>query len=879
MINEIKKHEKERAKKNKIAVRTIIFVVAISLVFIVCAITLYVSISDRIINNAIQSMEELAVHDEQSITMNLENRWNNIVSAETILRARNVKSLDALQTELKAYADSLDCLNISLMTGNGEAHNSDGTVTNEKQLLKSLSDFDEKYIVRWNEDENREAGSTESPSDVMILGLKITPIMVEGKSFQYLYLRSSVEAIQYELAIDCYDGQGFSSIIDYNGNFVIKRNNDEGVKYKDNFFVEFLGGVITSGPNVNDIQRKIRNVNDTEEFSITFTNMYGEKKIITFANMEVLKAYFVIAVDRSVFEKQSFHLMQITAALIIVMLIGIVSITLLLLRSHSQNKLIDEEFEYSKKMAELYIKAEQANKSKSTFLNSMSHDIRTPMNAILGFTNLAKMHIDNRAQVQDYLEKITQASNHLLALINDVLDMSRIESGKITLEEKEENLAEILHGLIDIIQSDIKAKQLQLFVNTVNVKNENVYCDKLRLYQVLLNLLSNAVKFTPAGGIIYVKVVQKESEKEGYGKYEFHVKDTGIGMSENFIRHIFEPFTRERTSTVSGIQGTGLGMSITKNIVDMSSGDIWVDSKQGEGSLFIVTLDYRFVESEKDESTASEELKTALSGHRALIIDDDINNCKSIGCMLKSFSMEEKSLHLGKEALYEAKKAFDEDKPYDLFIVDYMLPDFDGIELTAKLRQLVGSEVPIVIVTVYDWADVLDKGKEAGVTKFVSKPLFISDVKRFLGELFLNNKEEDDKPDSLEDGKFKNKRILLTEDNELNAEIAMTLLEEAGFSVEHAENGQICVDMMKEKPAGYYNLVLMDVQMPVMNGYEASKAIRALDDKAKSEITIVAMTANSFKEDVEAAYEAGMNAHLGKPIDIPKLFELLKEIL
>lgn len=294
-------------------------------------------------------MEELAVHDEQSITMNLENRWNNIVSAETILRERNVKSLDTLQTELKAYADSLECLSISLMTGDGEAHNSDGTVTNEKQLLKSLSDFDEKYIVRWNEDENREAGSTESPSDVMILGLKITPIMVEGKSFQYLYLRSSVEAMQYELAIDCYDGQGLSSIIDYNGNFVIKRNNDEGVKYKDNFFVEFLGGVITSGPALNEIQKKIRDVNDTEEFSITFTNMYGEKKIITFANMEVLKAYFVIAVDRSVFEKQSVHLMQITAALIIVMLIGIVSITLLLLRSHSQNKLIDEEFEYSKK--------------------------------------------------------------------------------------------------------------------------------------------------------------------------------------------------------------------------------------------------------------------------------------------------------------------------------------------------------------------------------------------------------------------------------------------------------------------------------------------------------------------------------------------------
>lgn len=878
MESEIKLLGRKRADRSKIAIRTIVVIMVIFAVFAGCAVALYFSISDRIINNAIQSMEELAIHDEQTITMNLKNRWRNIKGVQTMLRSRNIKSLDALQKELAIESGALECLSISLLTEDGESYNSDGTVTEEKQLVKSLSSFDDKYIVRWNEESKQEAGSLESNSDVMILGLKILPIMVEGKSFQYIYCRFAIDDMQYELAIDCYDGHGFSSIIDYNGNFVIKRNNSEGVKYKDNFFVEFLGGNITNGYSVNEIQRKIRNENDTEEFSLTFTNMYGEKKIVTFANMEVLEAYFVIAVDRSVFEKQSVYLMQITAALIVVMLIGISGVTLLLLRSHNQNKLIEEELEYSAKIAELYSKAEQASKSKSTFLNSMSHDIRTPMNAILGFTNLAEMHIESRDQVEDYLAKIKQASNHLLALINDVLDMSRIESGKIRLEEKEENLAEILHGLIDIVQSDIKAKQLELFVDTVNVTNERVFCDKLRLNQVLLNLLSNAVKFTPSGGKISVKIVQKPSEKEGYGKYEFHVKDTGIGMSQNFMRHIFEPFTRERTSTVSGIQGTGLGMSITKNIVDMSKGDIWVDSKPGEGSLFIVTLDYKFADEINDNSEMNE-LADVIGGLKVLIVDDDINNCKSAGAMLEGFGMVQKCCRLGEDALNEAQRAADEGEQYDLYLIDYMLPDFDGIYLTKKLRAIVGDKPPIVIITVYDWADILDEGKSAGVTEFVSKPLFISDAKRMLCSVFGKDNNEEKKAESLEDEKFKDKRILLTEDNELNAEIAMTLLEEAGFTVEHAENGQVCVDMLKDKPAGYYDLILMDVQMPVMDGYEATRCIRAMEDKSRSEIKIVAMTANSFKEDKDAAYEAGMNAHLGKPIDIPKLFELLKEIL
>lgn len=399
--------------------------------------------------------------------------------------------------------------------------------------------------------------------------------------------------------------------------------------------------------------------------------------------------------------------------------------------------------------------ANRANKAKSTFLSNMSHDIRTPMNAIVGFTTLAMSRIDQKEQVEEYLRKIMTSGNHLLSLINDVLDMSRIESGKIRLEEMPCNLSDIIHGLHNIVQADVHAKQLELHMDTTDMANENVYCDKLRLNQILLNLLNNSVKYTNAGGMVSFRVIEKPDVLKGYASYEFQIKDTGIGMSEEFVGHIFEPFERERNSTISGIQGTGLGMAITKNIVDMMNGSIEVKSKQGVGTEFIVRLKFRLQEKEKEKQS---------------------------------------------------------------------MPESENTE-----------------------------GKTAG-----------------------DDLNTDDKAGSMS---IRTGCILLVEDNELNKEIAEAILSEAGFCVETAENGQVALDMLKRAKPEHYQLVLMDVQMPIMDGYEATKAIRALENPVLSDIPIIAMTANAFEEDKKEALKRGMNAHIAKPFDVKTLFDTLDKLL
>lgn len=416
---------------------------------------------------------------------------------------------------------------------------------------------------------------------------------------------------------------------------------------------------------------------------------------------------------------------------------------------------IRNEMEKKNQLEKALLQANKANEAKSAFLSNMSHDIRTPMNAIVGFTTLALTHTDNKEQIEEYLKKIMTSGNHLLSLINDVLDMSRIESGKIQLEEKPCSLPDILNGLQSILQADIDAKQLELCMDTVDVLDEEIYCDKLRLNQVLLNLLSNAVKYTEAGGTVSLRLTEKSGAPGGCANYEFYIKDTGIGMSEEFVSHIFEPFERERNSTISGIQGTGLGMAITKNIVDMMNGSIEVKSKQNVGTEVIVSFTFCLC-SEVKESQAIPELKN----RKQLVVNTD----------------EEKGIG----------------------------------EKTANLQT---------------------------------------------------------------------GRILLVEDIEINQEIAVTILEEAGYCTEVAENGQIAVDMLKSSEPGYYQIVLMDIQMPKMNGYDATKAIRDLENKELASIPIIAMSANAFEEDKQEALKCGMNGHIAKPIDIKNLFDTLNEIL
>ena len=518
--------------------------------------------------------------------------------------------------------------------------------------------------------------------------------------------------------------------------------------------------------------------------------------------------------------------------------------------------------------------AENANRAKSTFLSSMSHDIRTPMNAIIGFTTLAVSHLDDKERVKEYLTKILASGNHLLSLINDILDMSRIESGKIQLDETEVNLSDVLHDIKTIVSGQIYAKQLELYMDAMDVTDEDVYCDKTRLNQVLMNLLSNAIKFTPAGGTVSVRVRQLAGKVGGCGQYEFRVKDNGIGMSQAFAQKIFEPFERERTSTVSKIQGTGLGMAITKNIVDMMGGTIEVQTEQGKGTEFIIRVPLRA----QAEHRPVEKI-TELEGLKALVVDDDFNTCDSVTKMLVKVGMRSEWTLSGKEAVLRARQSIEMSDAYHAYIIDWRLPDMNGIEVTRQIRSL-NDDTPIIILTAYDWSDIEVEAKAAGVTAFCSKPMFLSDLRETLMSA-LGQKRTDPAqellPEKEED--FKGRTILLVEDNELNREIALEILRECGFQVDTAENGAVAVEKVRTSAPGRYDLVLMDVQMPVMDGYTATRQIRALEDPALAGIPILAMTANAFDEDRRNALASGMNGFLSKPIMVGDLVQELRKIL
>ena len=560
--------------------------------------------------------------------------------------------------------------------------------------------------------------------------------------------------------------------------------------------------------------------------------------------------------------------------------VAVVLLTILMLLQKARKaeaaarKAASDTQELNAKLQVAVEKAESANRAKSTFLSNMSHDIRTPMNAIIGFTTLALSNIDDTDRVKDYLGKTLASSNHLLSLINDVLDMSRIESGKIHLEEVEVNLSDVLHDLKTIVSGQIYAKQLELYMDVMDVTDEDVYCDKTRLNQILLNLLSNAIKFTPAGGTVSVRVRQLAGKVRGCGQYEFRIKDNGIGMSQEFAQKIFEPFERERTSTVSRIQGTGLGMAITKNIVDMMGGTIEVQTAQGKGTEFTVCVPMRA----QTEQRPVEKI-TELEGLKALVVDDDFNTCDSVTKMLVKVGMRAEWTLSGKEAVLRARQALEMSDVYHAYIIDWRLPDMNGIEVTRQIRSL-HDDTPIIILTAYDWSDIEVEAKAAGVTAFCAKPMFMSDLRETLMSA-LGQKSADAVQGLLpeKNADFKGKHILLVEDNELNREIAQEILREYGFLVDSAENGAVAVEKVSTAAPGSYDLVLMDVQMPIMDGYTATRKIRALDDPARAKLPILAMTANAFVEDRRNALESGMNGFLSKPIVIGDLVQELHKIL
>ena len=515
--------------------------------------------------------------------------------------------------------------------------------------------------------------------------------------------------------------------------------------------------------------------------------------------------------------------------------------------------------------------AVHANKAKSEFLSNMSHDIRTPMNAIVGMTAIATANIDDRQQVQNCLKKITLSSRHLLGLINDVLDMSKIESGKLTLNVDQVSLREVMDSIVSIAQPQVRSKHQQFDVFIHDISTENVCCDSIRLNQVLLNILGNALKFTPDGGLIQVSLYEEDSPKgEEYVRTHIIVKDNGIGMTQEFKEKIFESFVREDSARVRRTEGSGLGMAITKYIVDTMGGTIEVESELGKGSEFHVTLDLERAETPEEEMILPE--------WNILVVDDDQQLCESTTASLKSIGVKADWALTAEGALEMLEHRAQLRDHYHIILLDWKLPDMDGISAAKEIRRRFGDETPIMLISAYDWSEIEADAREAGITGFISKPLFRSTL--FYGlKPFIDNASA--AAEQLHEEKyadFTGRRILLAEDNDLNWEIASELLSSLGMELDWAENGKICVEKFLASPPGFYDAVLMDLRMPVMTGYEATAAIRALD-RPDRDIPIIAMTADAFSEDIKKCLDAGMNAHVAKPIDIRELSRLLEKFI
>ena len=531
--------------------------------------------------------------------------------------------------------------------------------------------------------------------------------------------------------------------------------------------------------------------------------------------------------------------------------------------------LIKKERQQEMALQAAFDAAEAASKAKTDFLSNMSHDIRTPMNGIIGMTAVAVAHLDEKDRVRDSLQKITQASKHLLSLINEILDMSKIESGKVDLVEEEFNLSDLVDNLLAMTSPQIEAHHHALSVNISGVTHEAVIGDSLRIQKVFTNLMSNAVKYTPDGGKIRLSITEKPSGQAKVGCYEFVFEDNGIGMEADFLDKVFEPFVRAKDDHVNHIQGTGLGMPISRNIVRMMGGDIKVESQRGVGSRFTVTMYLKLQEAQQihyDRFVALD----------VLVADDDALSLESCCGMLGDFGINAEGVSSGAEAVERVVEHHAQNRDYFACILDWKMPDMDGIATTRAIRGAVGADVPIIIISAYDWSDIEQEARAAGANAFISKPLFRSRLAKTFSVLLGEEEIAQAEPlVELGDIDLTGKRALLVEDNELNAEIATEILGMTGILVERAVDGIQAVDLVTDCPDGYYDIIFMDIQMPRMNGYDAARAIRAMDRSYCRQVPIVAMTANAFAEDVHAAKTVGMNEHIAKPLDLNILAKTL----
>jgi len=770
----------------------------------------------------------------------------------------------AMRQDLIDNAKARDFSYLAFYSLDGEfemLYGSDLNVTDPELFLSSLNQGEKKVAI----------GSDAEGNTVVLLGIPSPHRGADNHRCAALVAGLPVAYVSDNLSLEENGERAYSYIIRRDGTFVIRT----GDAYRDSYFdrvravYEDVDGLTPD----QYIETLVSAMERGEDYSNEFTRD-GERYHLYCTSLPFSEWYLITFMPYGSMDSivtqfgREWSNMTILCAFVI-----LAALLLVFYKYFGLTRQQLQEVENARASAEEARRdAEHANKAKSEFLSNMSHDIRTPMNAIVGMTAIASANLDNTEQVRQCLKKITLSSRHLLGLINDVLDMSKIESGKMVLNLDQVSLREVVDGIVSICQPQMKAKHQHFDVFIHDISTENVICDSVRLNQVLINLLSNAIKFTPEGGKIQVALFEEASPKgDSFVRTHIQVRDNGIGMSEEFKAHIFDSFTREDNARVHRTEGTGLGMAITKYIVvDAMCGAIQVDSQQGVGTEFNVVLDL--------EKALVREQDMVLPAWDMLVVDDDQQLCESTVATLKSIGINAEWALDGESAVDMVVRRRNREADYHIILLDWKLPGMDGITTAGRIREKLGKDVPILLISAYDWAEIEHEAREAGISGFISKPLFKS-------TLFNSLRQYADIPEQTEAEKprehrqdLSGKRILLAEDNELNWEIASELLGEEGLVLDWAENGQLCLEKFQQSAVGYYDAVLMDVRMPVMGGYEATRAIRALD-RPDHDLPIIAMTADAFAEDVRRSLDAGMNGHIAKPIDIGEVMRLLGKFI
>lgn len=705
-------------------------------------------------------------------------------------------------------------------------------------------------------------GTLPSGERLLLLGARAVYPMRSGGTSSILVVGLPMEAITKELSLDIGVTQAYSHIIRRDGSFVLRQADAT----RDSYFERLLTlGHFDNGTPTEAVAAIQKAISSGEDYSL-LVEINGERRNTHFTPLTYSDWYLVSVLPYSLLYEPTYSLVNQS---VLSTLLGCGLVLLVLLT------LFFFYFRFSKRqmiaLAEARAAAEHANRAKSEFLSNMSHDIRTPMNGIVGMTAIASSNINNPEQVRDCLKKITLSSKHLLGLINDVLDMSKIESGKLTLNLDQISLRETMDSIVSIIQPQLRAKQQSFDVFIQDIQSELVCCDGVRLNQILLNLLSNALKFTPSGGRITVTLMQETSPADPHlVRNHFRVKDTGIGMSPEFQQRIFDSFTREDTTRVQKIEGTGLGMAITKYIVDEMGGTIELQSQVDKGTEFHITLDL--------EAVSDQEADMVLPNWEVLVVDDDAQLCSSAAASLTEIGVHAECALGGPSAISMVERRHQKRRDYHVVLLDWQMPGMDGIETARALRRRVGKDIPILLISAYDWSDIAEEARAAGISGFLSKPLFKSTLFYGLSRFAEPASAKADAAPKLAPD-FTGRHLLLAEDSALNWEIARDLLSSYGFALDWAENGRLCVERFQASQADHYDAILMDIRMPVMDGYQAARAIRAMDRPDAREIPIIAMTADAFSEDIRRAMDSGMSAHIAKPIDIRELLRVLQRCL